>query len=119
MYVEDDGPGIDSAFHERIFQIFQTLQPRDEVEGSGMGLAVVKKAVESMGGIIRVESIWEGAGATFRFTWPQVSREKISRRPALLGSKFWFSGSSTYLTWSGINATINLLHRDIFLKQHA
>ncbi|MEZ4682693.1 MAG: PAS domain S-box protein [Caldilineaceae bacterium] len=72
--VEDDGPGIDSAFHERIFQIFQTLQPRDEVEGSGMGLAVVKKAVESMGGIIRVEST-EGAGATFRFTWPQVSRE--------------------------------------------
>ncbi|MEZ4869201.1 MAG: PAS domain S-box protein [Caldilineaceae bacterium] len=70
--VQDDGPGIDPAFHERIFQIFQTLQPRDELEGSGMGLAVVKKTVESMGGAIRVESA-EGEGATFRFTWPKES----------------------------------------------
>ncbi|MEZ4869207.1 MAG: ATP-binding protein [Caldilineaceae bacterium] len=67
--VQDDGPGIDAAFHERIFQVFQTLQPRDEVEGSGMGLAVVKKVVESVGGAIHVESA-EGEGATFRFSWP-------------------------------------------------
>ncbi|MEZ4711762.1 MAG: PAS domain S-box protein [Caldilineaceae bacterium] len=72
--VQDNGPGIAPAFHERIFQIFQTLQPRDEVEGSGMGLAVVKKAVESMGGAIRVESA-EGRGAVFRFTWPKQSAE--------------------------------------------
>jgi PAS domain S-box-containing protein len=68
--VVDDGPGIAANFHERIFELFQTLQPRDQVEGSGMGLAIVKKTVESMGGVICVDSD-VGKGATFRFTWPQ------------------------------------------------
>lgn len=67
--VADDGPGIAPAYHERIFRLFQTLRPRDEVEGSGMGLAYVKKAVETMGGTVRVESE-PGRGAAFRFTWP-------------------------------------------------
>jgi signal transduction histidine kinase len=69
--VADNGPGIDPAFHERIFQVFQTLLPRDQVEGSGMGLAIVKKLVESRGGVIKVESS-RSQGATFRFTWPKV-----------------------------------------------
>ncbi len=43
--VRDDGPGIPSEFHERIFRMFQTLRPRDEVEGSGMCLAIVRKVV--------------------------------------------------------------------------
>lgn len=43
-------------FHTRIFQMFQTLRSRDEVEGSGMGLAIVQKIVENFGGKIRVES---------------------------------------------------------------
>ena len=68
--VADDGPGIDPAYHERIFTIFQTLQPRDQVEGSGMGLAIVQRLVESRGGTIQVDS-QRGAGATFRFTWPK------------------------------------------------
>lgn len=68
--VTDDGPGIDLLFHERIFQIFQTLRPRDEVESTGAGLAIVKRAVESQGGVIKVISA-EGEGATFRFTWPK------------------------------------------------
>ena len=69
--VVDDGPGIAPHFHERIFELFQTLQPRDQVEGSGMGLAIVKKTVESMGGSIRVDST-AGEGAIFRFTWPKA-----------------------------------------------
>ena len=68
--VADDGPGIPAAYHDRIFQMFQTLKPRDEVEGSGIGLAVVRKLVTSRGGTIRVESA-EGQGARFRFTWPK------------------------------------------------
>jgi PAS domain S-box-containing protein len=68
--VSDNGPGIDPAFHERIFDIFQTLKPRDQVEGSGIGLTVVKKLVESRGGSIRVESAL-GQGASFHFTWPK------------------------------------------------
>ena len=67
--VSDDGPGIDPAFHDRIFQMFQTLRPRDQVEGSGMGLAVVDKIVTSVGGTVKLESS-AGKGATFRFTWP-------------------------------------------------
>jgi signal transduction histidine kinase len=67
--VADDGPGIDPAFHDRIFQMFQTLRPRDQVEGSGIGLAVVEKIVTSVGGTVRVEST-PGEGATFLFTWP-------------------------------------------------
>jgi signal transduction histidine kinase len=71
--IADDGPGIAVGYHERIFELFQTLQPRDLVEGSGMGLAIVKKTVESMGGVIRVESAL-GAGSIFRFTWPKPRR---------------------------------------------
>jgi signal transduction histidine kinase len=49
--------------------MFQTLQPRDQLEGSGIGLALVKKLVESRGGTVEVQSNL-GEGATFRFTWP-------------------------------------------------
>jgi signal transduction histidine kinase len=68
--VIDDGPGIAPEFHGRIFEIFQTLHPRDQVEGTGVGLAIVKKSVESYGGSISIESSL-GRGAIFRFTWPQ------------------------------------------------
>jgi PAS domain S-box-containing protein len=68
--VRDDGPGIAPQYHERIFGIFQTLRPRDQVEGSGLGLALVKKIVEHHGGRIWLESA-EGCGTTFHFTWPQ------------------------------------------------
>ena len=50
--VADDGPGIAEAYRERVFSMFQTLRPRDEVEGSGMGLAIVRKTVEARGGRI-------------------------------------------------------------------
>jgi PAS domain S-box-containing protein len=67
--VTDDGPGILPMFQTRIFQMFQTLKSRDEVEGSGMGLALVKKVVEGQGGLIRVESDATRRGTTMRFTW--------------------------------------------------
>jgi PAS domain S-box-containing protein len=68
--VADNGPGIEPQHHERVFQIFQSLKPRDMVEGSGMGLAVVKKTVENQGGSIEVIS--DGVrGTTFCFTWPK------------------------------------------------
>lgn len=74
--VADDGPGIAAQYHTRIFELFQTLKPRDQVEGSGIGLAVVKKLVESQAGTITVESA-EGEGACFRFMWAkQPGNEK-------------------------------------------
>jgi signal transduction histidine kinase len=72
--VNDNGPGIAAQFHERIFGVFQTLRSRDEVEGSGMGLAIVKRIVESRGGTVRIQSE-PGQGATFIFTWPVVPAE--------------------------------------------
>jgi signal transduction histidine kinase/DNA-binding response OmpR family regulator len=70
--VRDDGPGIDPRFHQKVFQLFQTLRRRDELESSGIGLALVKKVVEQHGGAVSLESE-AGAGATFRFTWPKVA----------------------------------------------
>ncbi len=67
--ITDDGPGIAPAYHERIFQIFQTLQERDTFESTGVGLAIVKKIVERQGGTVTVASD-EGRGAAFTFTWP-------------------------------------------------
>jgi len=68
--VSDDGPGIPRRFQERIFEMFQKLQPRDKVEGSGMGLALVKKLADISGGDVSVAS--DGRGTTFRLRWPRV-----------------------------------------------
>lgn len=75
FWVRDDGPGIDPKYHERVFELFQTLRPRDEVEGSGMGLSVVKKSVERVGGSVSLIS--DGRGAKFSFIWP--SENEIRR----------------------------------------
>ncbi|MDQ4141205.1 MAG: CHASE3 domain-containing protein [Bacteroidota bacterium] len=68
--VADDGPGIEEEYHQRIFVIFQTLQERDAVESTGVGLAIVKKIIEQQGGKITVKSC-PGKGSSFVFTWPK------------------------------------------------
>ena len=68
--IADNGPGIEEKYFERVFQLFQTLAPRDEVESTGVGLAVVKKIVETEGGRIWIESV-VGHGTTFHFTLPR------------------------------------------------
>lgn len=73
--VKDDGPGVPLEHQQRVFAMFQTLKPRDEIEGSGIGLALVKKAVESMGGTITLESDGQ-QGCTFRFTWLTINHEE-------------------------------------------
>ncbi len=71
--VVDDGPGIPAAFRERVFQPFTTLKPRDRVEGSGMGLAIVKKLIEAHGGRIDVEAAEpDGRGTRMTFVWPRA-----------------------------------------------
>lgn len=77
FYVKDDGPGIPPEYHEKIFVIFQTLQARDDVESTGIGLTIVKKIVEDRGGTIEVESS-EGKGTCFTFKLPKsVSNNEI------------------------------------------
>jgi PAS domain S-box-containing protein len=77
LFVRDDGPGIAAEYHEQVFQMFQTLKPRDEVEGSGMGLALVKKIVENQGGRIKLDSA-PGHGVSLRFTWPKLAPAETS-----------------------------------------
>ncbi|MGV3742393.1 MAG: sensor histidine kinase [Burkholderiaceae bacterium] len=67
--VSDNGPGIEQRHFERIFQLFQTLAPRDKIESTGVGLALVKKIVEMYGGQVLVESTM-GKGTRFSFTLP-------------------------------------------------
>jgi len=66
--IEDNGPGIAPEFHDKIFVIFQTLQSRDKIESTGVGLAIVKKIVEDKNGTVWVDSD-KGKGTRFYFTW--------------------------------------------------
>ena len=69
--IYDNGPGIDKKYHDKIFQIFQTLTPRDEHENTGIGLTLVKKIIELYGGSIWLTSK-NGTGTTFYFTLPKT-----------------------------------------------
>ena len=73
--VKDNGPGIEKQYHEKVFVIFQTLNRRDDVESTGVGLAIVKKIIEDQGGKIWVESEL-GKGADFKFFWPKMKKQK-------------------------------------------
>jgi PAS domain S-box-containing protein len=69
--IADDGPGIDATDHDKIFAIFQAINPQNIPDSTGIGLSIVKKIVESEGGSIHLKSAI-GQGATFRFTWPKL-----------------------------------------------
>ncbi|MAP96382.1 MAG: PAS domain-containing sensor histidine kinase [Ponticaulis sp.] len=76
--VTDDGPGVDARYHERIFQMFETLNRRDVVEGSGLGLSIVKKHVEDAGGRVWLDADTT-SGSRFCFVWPkQISDDDIA-----------------------------------------
>lgn len=69
FYVRDNGIGIDACFHEKAFGLFDQINPR--AEGTGIGLAVVKRIIDVHGGRIWVESEGDGEGSTFCFTIPR------------------------------------------------
>jgi signal transduction histidine kinase len=66
----DDGKGIATEYHDKVFMMFQVLESSDLESSTGIGLALVKKIVEEHGGTIRLESL-AGEGACFCFTWPK------------------------------------------------
>jgi PAS domain S-box-containing protein len=67
--VADDGEGIPAQYAERVFEMFQTLKSRDQVEGSGMGLAIVSRIVQWQRGRVWFEPNPEGRGTIFKFEW--------------------------------------------------
>jgi light-regulated signal transduction histidine kinase (bacteriophytochrome) len=69
--VTDNGPGIPEQHFEKIFRLFQTLQPKDQFESTGVGLTLAKKIVELYGGKIWLTST-VGQGSTFFFTLPKT-----------------------------------------------
>lgn len=75
--IKDTGPGIEKKYHDQIFEMFKTLQSRDEIETSGMGLTIVKKIVEMNEGRIWIESRI-GEGTTIFFTIPKLGKHKAA-----------------------------------------
>jgi PAS domain S-box-containing protein len=66
--VADNGPGIAPAQHDRVFEIFTAINPQNRADSTGIGLAIVKKIIETEGGTIRLESEI-GSGTKFYFSW--------------------------------------------------
>jgi signal transduction histidine kinase len=77
LNVTDNGVGIPAEHRERVWQMFQTLAPRDVVESAGTGLAIVRKQVDACGGRAWIED--RANGATVRFTWPRAPKAGSAR----------------------------------------
>jgi signal transduction histidine kinase len=74
--ISDNGPGIDKSYHESIFQMFETIGPKDNEDRTGIGLAIVRRVVELHGGKVWVESEI-GQGTEFYFTLPKGTAATI------------------------------------------
>lgn len=78
--VSDNGPGIEAAFQEKVFVIFQTLEARDKLESTGAGLAIARKLVDDNGGEIFLEPN-ENGGCRFVFTWKSEQAQSAVIKP--------------------------------------
>lgn len=85
--VRDDGPGIPPEDRERVYEMFQTLRPRDKVEGSGIGMAIVKKLVERYKGKVWIKSEPGQRGTAVHFLWPVVAQGNATVTEQKAGAK--------------------------------
>jgi two-component system, sensor histidine kinase and response regulator len=77
IWVEDNGIGIEAEYHDRIFRVFERLNPGTGYPGTGIGLAIVRRAMDRMGGRVGVESS-PGQGSRF---WVDLPRARSKPRP--------------------------------------
>ena len=75
--IEDDGPGIPEKYHVKVFEIFETLKPRDQSEGSGMGLSIVKKIIDHYHGNITISQS-NTRGTKISIFWPLSDSDEVS-----------------------------------------
>ena len=76
--VEDNGIGIDPEYHDRIFKLFERLD--QNIDGTGIGMALVQRIIQAHGGKIRVESKGDNSGSRFVFTIPAARPAQNSAR---------------------------------------
>ncbi len=79
VFVRDNGLGIDSRYHKKVFGLFERLDA--ETQGTGVGLALVKRIVELHGGEVWVESAGQRQGSAFYFTLAQQSLDQVKPFP--------------------------------------
>jgi signal transduction histidine kinase len=84
IFVRDNGIGIDPQYQQQIFRIFQRLHTKREYEGTGIGLAIVQKAAQKLGGAVRIESE-TGKGSTFFVRLPREMRT-VEKQTGVRGS---------------------------------
>ena len=72
FYIEDNGPEIAQENHEKVFEVFKALRPKDEVEGCGLGLAIVRRLLDNVGGSIKIDESFS-KGTRFIIHWPPSS----------------------------------------------
>ncbi len=82
LCVADNGIGINQDMHDKIFDVFHRAVSPSDYPGTGIGLAIVKKSVDLLGGEVRLESV-EGQGTQFFIDLPDTSKKKVS------ANRFW------------------------------
>lgn len=76
--VMDDGPGIPEIHQKRVFELFQTLNPRGDGGGTGLGMSIIKRLVEAQHGEVRIESLDGTRGTSICFTWPAILNQEAA-----------------------------------------
>ncbi|MSQ18109.1 MAG: HAMP domain-containing histidine kinase [Betaproteobacteria bacterium] len=105
--VADDGPGIAPEDRERAFQMFETLGPKSEQRGSGIGLALVRRLVTQAGGHIQIVEGVGTRGVTFEFTWPiHWQKEGVVHATTILSSHPTGSHDVSTGQFDGIHASV-------------